>query len=150
MRSNSGLGPSLVRDPVVAPCEEGDGKEHRWHQDGPEPTPKPSAQLLPYSCNDCQCSLILKCSQMIGLQVLKSRYDPLEKVKPFEELREISPGRPRAISVLHPQDPYPGSAGPCFHSQASATRPSPWTPGLSLSWDEVPTTTYLLLLPASS
>lgn len=33
----------------------------------------PSAQLLPYSCNDCQRSRTLKCSQMTGLQVLRSR-----------------------------------------------------------------------------
>lgn len=76
---------------------------------------------------------------MTGLQGLKSSYDLLEKVKSFEGLRETSPGEQRASSVLYPQDLYPESAGPCFHSQASATQPSPCSPGLPLSWDKVST-----------
>lgn len=122
---------------------EGNGEEHGWYQDNPKSTLKPSMQLLSYSCNDCQRSLTLKCSQMTGLLGLKSRYDVLEKVKSFEALRETSPGKQRASGVLHP--PYPESAVPSLHSQASATQASPWTPGLSLSRDEVSTT--LVLLP---
>lgn len=67
-------------------------------------------------------SLTLKCSQMTGLPVFKSRYDILEKVKSSKELRETSPGKQRASSVL---PPYPERAVPSLHSQASATNPLP-------------------------
>lgn len=69
---------------------------------------------------------------MTRLQILKSRYDLLGKVKCYEELWGTSPGKQWASSVLHPQAPCPESAGSCRHSKAFATQPSPWTPPRSV------------------
>lgn len=84
--------------------------------------------------------LVLKCSQVTWLWVFKSRYDLLEEVKSLEELSG-GKAQQRASRVLHPQCSHPECTGLCLHSRAPATQPSPWTAGVSLSWEETSTTT---------
>lgn len=73
---------------------------------------------------------------MTRLQVLKSRYDLLGKVKCFVELRRTSPGKQWASSVLHPQAPYPecwplpslaGFCHPTLPLDSTQACPSPGT-----------------------
>lgn len=97
------------------------------NKDGIRTTPcqlqSPPRSSYPTPAMIVNSSFTLKCSQMTGLPVFKSRYEVLEKVKSSKELRETSPGKQRASSVPHP--PIQRVLSPLFTHRLLPPNPLP-------------------------